>query len=104
MPHTASSARFGTLLLTTSCLPRLILDYLIPLLLLRGVFPSEKLLSRSARHRTLFRPFIDAIKLGDVAAYDQHIEAAEKRLMERGTYLIVERARESALRGLLKRA
>ncbi|POY70566.1 hypothetical protein BMF94_6481 [Rhodotorula taiwanensis] len=82
----------------------LILDYLIPLLLLRGVFPSEKLLSRSARHRTLFRPFIDAIKLGDVAAYDQHIEAAEKRLMERGTYLIVERARESALRGLLKRA
>ncbi|GAA5981097.1 hypothetical protein JCM10908_003985 [Rhodotorula pacifica] len=82
----------------------LILDYLIPLLLLRGVFPSTKLLSRSSRHMTLYRPFIDAIKTGDVPAYERQLELAEKRLMERGTYLIVERARESAVRGLLKKA
>lgn len=82
----------------------LILDYLIPLLLLRGVFPSPKLLSRSSRHMTLYRPFIDAIKLGDVPAYERQLELAEKRLMERGTYLVVERAREAAVRGLLKKA
>lgn len=53
---------------------------------------------------TLYRPFIDAIKLGDVPAYERQLELSEKRLMERGTYLIVERARESAVRGLLKKA
>ncbi|GAA6009625.1 uncharacterized protein JCM10292_002218 [Rhodotorula paludigena] len=82
----------------------LILDYLIPLLLLRGVFPSRKLLAKSARHKTLYGPFADAIKSGNVAAYDRQLERAEKRLMERGTYLVVERAREGAVRGLLKKA
>ncbi|BGP52587.1 hypothetical protein JCM8202_004915 [Rhodotorula sphaerocarpa] len=82
----------------------LILDYLIPLLLVRGVFPSSKLLSRSTRHLTLYRPFIDAIRRGDIGAYDEQLEVAQKRLMERGTFLIVERAREAAVRGLLKRA
>ena len=53
---------------------------------------------------TLYRPFIDAIKLGDVPAYERQLELAEKRLMERGTYLVVERAREGAVRGLLKKA
>ena len=53
---------------------------------------------------TLYRPFIDAIKLGDVPAYERQLELAEKRLMERGTYLVVERAREAAVRGLLKKA
>lgn len=89
----------------SSPLPRrLILDYLIPLLLLRGVFPSRKLLAKSARHKTLYGPFADAIKSGNVAAYDRQLERAEKRLMERGTYLVVERAREGAVRGLLKKA
>ncbi|KAJ8297296.1 Protein CSN12 [Rhodotorula toruloides] len=82
----------------------LILDYLIPLLLLRGVFPSSKLLAKSARHKTLYGPFAQAIKTGNVAAYERQLERAEKRLMERGTYLVVERARENAVRGLLKRA
>lgn len=53
---------------------------------------------------TLYRPFIDAIRRGDTGAYDEQLEVAQKRLMERGTFLIVERAREAAVRGLLKRA
>lgn len=53
---------------------------------------------------TLYRPFIDAIKIGDVPAYERQLELAEKRLMERGTYLVVERAREAVVRGLLKKA
>ncbi|BGP36247.1 COP9 signalosome (CSN) subunit [Rhodotorula kratochvilovae] len=82
----------------------LILDYLIPLVLLRGVFPSSKLLARSARHKTLYEPFVRAVREGDFAAYERQLEHAQKRLMERGTYLVVERAREAAVRGLLKKA
>ncbi|GAA6040960.1 hypothetical protein JCM8097_000512 [Rhodosporidiobolus ruineniae] len=82
----------------------LILDYLIPLLLLRGVRPSPSIYARSARHRTLYAPFADAIKSGNVAAYDRQLERAEKSLMKRGTYLVVERAREAAVRGCLKKA
>ncbi|GAA5907206.1 hypothetical protein JCM5296_004985 [Sporobolomyces johnsonii] len=82
----------------------LINDYLIPLLLLRGILPSHKLLLRSARHKTLYGPFAQAIKDGNVNAYDRQLHVAEKRLMERGTYLVVERAREAAVRGCLKKA
>ncbi|GAA5899076.1 hypothetical protein JCM6882_004611 [Rhodosporidiobolus microsporus] len=103
-----------------------ILDYLIPLLLLRGVLPYEKSPSpsqpssssstkprssltpftRSAAHRTLFKPFCDAVRRGDVAAYDAHLAdpLVERALMRRGTYLVVERAREGAVRGCLKKA
>ncbi|GAA5954034.1 hypothetical protein JCM21900_005386 [Sporobolomyces salmonicolor] len=82
----------------------LINDYLIPLLLLRGVLPSQKLLLRSARHKALYGPFAQAVKDGNVNAYDRQLQTAEKRLMERGTYLVVERAREAAVRGCLKKA
>ncbi|GAA5945530.1 hypothetical protein JCM3775_004191, partial [Rhodotorula graminis] len=82
----------------------LILDYLIPLLLVRGVLPSPKLLARSARHKTLYEPFVRAIRQGDFAGYERQLEVAQKRLMQRGTYLVVERAREGAVRGLLKKA
>ncbi|GAA5949990.1 hypothetical protein JCM3765_007762 [Sporobolomyces pararoseus] len=81
----------------------LILDYLIPLLLLRGVFPSQKLLRLSTSHRTLYSPFIEAIKKGDVRSYDLQLERVEKRLMERGSWLVVERARTACIRGLLKK-
>ncbi|GAA6064667.1 hypothetical protein JCM10212_001783 [Sporobolomyces blumeae] len=83
----------------------LILDYLIPIMLLRGVVPSDKLLRRpSSSHRALYGPFVDAIRTGNVKAYDRQLDRAEKRLMERGTYLVVERAREVCVRGLLKKA
>lgn len=82
---------------------RFILDYLIPILLLRGVMPSTKVL-KNDRHARVFVPFINAITVGDVRGYDDQLRVAEKRLMERGTYLIVERARENAVRTLLKKA
>ncbi|GAA6010216.1 hypothetical protein JCM10207_005671 [Rhodosporidiobolus poonsookiae] len=90
----------------------LILDYLTPLSLLRGVFPSAVLLNRKhessrqnrAYHRELYAPFAEAIKAGNVAAYDRQLERREKELMRRGTYLVVERAREGAVRGAFKKA
>ncbi|KAM0793522.1 hypothetical protein ACM66B_000960 [Microbotryomycetes sp. NB124-2] len=82
----------------------LILNYLVPLLLLRGVLPSQQTLAMSDRLAAVYRPFLEAFKTGDVQLYDAQLQAAEKRLMERGTYLIVERAREGAVRALLKKA
>lgn len=83
---------------------RLILDYLIPVLLLRGVLPSSKLLSKQGRIAALYGPFVEAFRTGNVALYDEQLQAGEKRLMDRGTYLIVERAREGAVRALMKAA
>lgn len=83
---------------------RLILDYLIPVLLLRGVLPSLKLLRSSSRLAELYTPFVEAIKTGNVALYDEQLVKGEKRLMERGTYLVVERAREGSVRALMKAA
>ncbi|GAA5975091.1 hypothetical protein JCM11641_000029 [Rhodosporidiobolus odoratus] len=88
----------------------LILDYLIPLLLLRGVFPSLSTSSTSTTSAipqpllSLYLPFAQAIQSGDIAAYDEQLERAQKRLMKRGTYLVVERAREGAVRGGIKKA
>lgn len=83
---------------------RLILDYLVPILLLRGVLPSEKLLKKQSRITRVYAPFFEAFKSGNVKLYDEQLVLAEKRLMERGTYLIVERAREGAVRALMKAA
>ncbi|GAA5923564.1 uncharacterized protein JCM15063_003688 [Sporobolomyces koalae] len=81
----------------------LILDYLIPLLLLRGVFPSKQLYQLSPKHSLLYKPFAEAIKSGDITKYDRHLGHVEKSLMDRGSWLIVERAREVCVRGLLKK-
>jgi hypothetical protein len=52
----------------------------------------------------LYTPFIEAIKSGNVAAYDQALEWAQPRLVGMSVYLVVERAREGCLRMLFKRA
>ena len=67
------------------------------------MLPSKKTLKKSERLSAVYTPFIAAYKTGDVRLYDRQLQAAEKRLMERGTYLIVERAREGAVRALLKK-
>lgn len=55
------------------------------------------------RLEELYTPFATAFRTGDVALFDAQLSAGEKRLMERGTYLVVERAREGAVRGLMKK-
>jgi hypothetical protein len=83
---------------------RLILTYLIPLRLLRGLFPSRALLARYPRLDETFTPFIESIKSGDVREYDERLEWAQPRLVGMSVYLVVERAREGCLRGLFKKA
>jgi COP9 signalosome complex subunit 12 len=81
----------------------LILNYLIPIRLLRGRLPSKQLLDRFPRLRELYTPFISALRAGDVKAYDAALEWAEVRLVDMGVWLAVEKAREICLRCLFRR-
>ncbi|CAK9780949.1 hypothetical protein CC85DRAFT_284658 [Cutaneotrichosporon oleaginosum] len=82
----------------------LILTYLIPLHLLRGSLPSATLMARHPRLREAYQPFVDAIRTGNIQAYDDALEWAQPRLVGLGTYLAIERAREGCVRVLFKRA
>ncbi|KAG8901299.1 COP9 signalosome (CSN) subunit [Tulasnella sp. 403] len=81
----------------------LILNYLIPLRLLRGQLPAPALLQLFPRLEELYTPFIKALRSGDVKAYDAALEWAETRLVEMGVYLAVEKAREICLRCLFRK-
>ncbi|GAA94337.1 uncharacterized protein L969DRAFT_89991 [Mixia osmundae IAM 14324] len=81
----------------------LILGYLIPLRLLKGIMPTALLLRPFPALKNLYGPFITAYRRGDVKYYDEALQWAERRLVERSCYLIVERAREGCLRGFLKK-
>jgi COP9 signalosome complex subunit 12 len=82
---------------------RLILTYLIPLRLLKGQLPSKALLSRFPRLDELHAPFIRALRAGDIKGYDVALAWAEKRTVEMGVSLSVEKARELCLRGLFRK-
>ncbi|KAG9030370.1 COP9 signalosome (CSN) subunit [Tulasnella sp. JGI-2019a] len=81
----------------------LILNYLIPIRLSRGQFPSPQLLHLYPRLRELYTPFISALRAGDVKAYDAALEWAEVRLVDMGVWLAVEKAREICMRCLFRR-
>jgi len=94
----------------TSCLmlflvdaPRRILSYLIPLRLLHGVLPSPKLLSNYQRLSDLYGSFVEAYKNGDLKMYDDTLLDRRGALVRRGTFLVIERAREGCLRTLFKK-
>ena len=70
---------------------------------MRGILPSKKLLAPHDNLKLIYAPFRSAMKSGDVRKFDQTLLWAEKRLLERGTYLAVESAREVCLRRLLKK-
>lgn len=81
----------------------LILTYLIPTLLVRGILPSQSALKLYPRLQSLYSPLVAAIRLGNIKAYDQALFRAERRLIEAGTYLTVERARNVCMRILFKK-
>ncbi|MBW0467081.1 hypothetical protein O181_006796 [Austropuccinia psidii MF-1] len=80
----------------------LILNYLIPLKLLKGKRPVSALLDHYTKLSQLYETFISAVELGNVEMFDQHMARVEKQLMERGTYLVVERCRDVCLCNFVK--
>ncbi|CAB4391762.1 uncharacterized protein OCT59_013167 [Rhizophagus irregularis] len=81
----------------------LILRYLIPVWLIRGVLPSRELLSRYPAINELYGPFIDAIKDGNVKKFEEALLQKEKILVAHETFLTVELAREISIRSLFKK-
>ncbi|KAJ3736189.1 hypothetical protein DFJ43DRAFT_707720 [Lentinula guzmanii] len=80
-----------------------ILAYLLPLRLLRGHLPSDELMKRFPVLSEMFTPFVNAIRLGDIAAFDRALERWESKLVDLNLMLTVEKARELCLRGLFRR-
>ncbi|RKP24505.1 hypothetical protein SYNPS1DRAFT_7156, partial [Syncephalis pseudoplumigaleata] len=80
-----------------------ILKFLIPVRLLRGILPSDALLTRYARISLAYRPFVEAMRKGDVKQYDELLFDREQLLARMGTYLTLERARYVAVRTLLRK-
>lgn len=76
---------------------------MIPLRILRGHLPSRELMQRFPILDELYAPFIDAIRTGDIPAYDAALDKWERRLVELNLWLTVEKARELCMRGLFRR-
>lgn len=82
---------------------RRILAYLIALRILRGHLPTPELLFRFPLLAEMYTPFIDAIRKGDVRAYDSALERWSGRLIEAGLWVVLEKGRDSCLRGLFRK-
>ncbi|EJD01368.1 uncharacterized protein FOMMEDRAFT_135593 [Fomitiporia mediterranea MF3/22] len=80
-----------------------ILSCLIPMRILRGHLPSDELLDRFPVLSEVYSPFISAIRKADIKAYDAAMAKWEKKLLELNAWLIFERARELAIRGLFRK-
>ncbi|KAI0314461.1 hypothetical protein OF83DRAFT_1063803 [Amylostereum chailletii] len=80
-----------------------ILTYLIPLRILRGHLPSRDLLDQFSALDELYTPFINAIRKGDIKAFDTALDRWERRLVDLNLWLTLEKARELCIRGLFRR-
>lgn len=82
----------------------LILTYLIPChLLTTHTIPSEDLLRPYPRLQTLFGPFSQCIRKGDLHGFDAAMQEHEEELVNKRIYLTLERGRDIALRNLLRK-
>jgi hypothetical protein len=78
----------------------LILTHLVPLRMRRGLFPRNEL---PGALEDVYRPFIDAIKRGDVKEFDLAVERGERRLIGLGVFACVLGTRMLCLRVLVKK-
>lgn len=84
---------------------RLILMYLIPTrLLTKQLLPTKTLLSHYPRLESLFLPFSQCIRAGNLKRFDEALAAGEEEFVKRRIYLTLERGREVVLRNLFRKA
>ncbi|KAI8820809.1 uncharacterized protein EV422DRAFT_567701 [Fimicolochytrium jonesii] len=81
----------------------LILNYLVPARFILGILPHPTLLTKYPALNYLYGNFVTAIKRGDIKLFDQSLYDLQRDLIDRGTYLTVERARALAVRKLFKK-
>ena len=83
---------------------RLILTYLIPChLLTTHTLPTRALLEPYPRLQKLFLNLSQAIKKGELHAFDLALQEGEDEFVKRRIYLTLERGRDIALRNLLRK-
>lgn len=83
---------------------RLILTYLIPCRMhTTRSLPSKALLAPFPALQTLFGPLCKCIKAGDLAGFDRAMTARQDEFVTRRIYLTLERARDLAMRNLLRK-
>ncbi len=80
----------------------LILRYLVPVKLLLGQLPTRRLL---AAHPELncYAPVAAAVRVGDVRALNEALEAGQETFIRAGTYLLLEKLKAGVYRTLMKR-
>ena len=71
--------------------------------MLRGVLPSPSMFDKYPQLRDLYQPFAQAYRCGDVKSYDRHLSQYRAGLVDKGTYLVIEQAREGCLRTFFKK-
>lgn len=83
---------------------QLILTYLIPTkLLTSSKLPSSALLSQYPGLARLFQPLAQAMRKGDLAAFDTALENGEEEFVKRRIYLTLERGRDVILRNIFRK-
>ncbi|KAK9763892.1 COP9 signalosome (CSN) subunit [Basidiobolus ranarum] len=81
----------------------IILTYLVPSLLARGVLPAPKLFLMFSNIKSLYEPFVRAIKVGNLKHFDEALSRLEKPLVQKGVYSTIERTRGIVIRTLFKK-
>lgn len=80
------------------------MTYLIPChLITTHTLPTLALLQPYPRLQELFNPLSRCIKKGDLAGFDEALEAGYDEFVKRRIYLTLERGRDIALRNLLRK-
>lgn len=80
---------------------RRILLYLVPVKMLLGVMPSRKLLEQYKLRQ--YDGLIAALRCGSIQSFDAALLANQYNFIQAGTYLLLEKLRNSVYRRLLKR-
>ncbi|KAI8337068.1 hypothetical protein BC941DRAFT_353404 [Chlamydoabsidia padenii] len=81
----------------------LILQTLLPVRLIRGVLPSNALLNQYPKTRQVYGGIANAMKLGNVKAFNEALVKSEATLIRQGTYFAVEKAQSIAMRQLFRK-
>ena len=82
---------------------RLILKYLVPVKILVGKLPSEKLLNSFEDLHGMYANVKEAVKTGSIKLFEKTLEDHMEDYVGAGTYLLIEKLRFAVYRRLLKK-
>jgi hypothetical protein len=80
----------------------LVLRYLIPTQLLRGLLPKEEIFLKYP-NLTVYQSLVHSIREGNLYKFDQIFQQHQRLLIKWGTWLIIERARLLVVRKLFRK-